>query len=365
MSKTKYEINKKCLANLKTGQVVDSYKELCLLLGMEPEQGGNSRKKQRNEIERYISIENITRNKIKINEIYLIPLKKIDNRKEGNNSVYIENVSNGLIIILKKCASSNLLCSRGFLAEKLGFINKNYKIGRNYPRETCEYLKTPEDNLLDFYSINQTRISKAIETSLKHFRRKSYCIVESVTIVCLNRNSKHRVATPNEKKLILKAENLVKEEIGIEDDAEIFYRNMWKEYNNKVKEKLQELESGIKYYYNGYDFQIDRDKIEKVYQEKIKANNITLTKIVDIINKESTKTAHESIGRRQENAKKRISENSNKKIAMKRDLMLLDENAVKYNKKHVNNLISTNAKSINKIINEKQQSDENQIEFIV
>lgn len=346
------------LSQIKEGQVVKNYKELCALLGIEVK-AGKSKMCQMKEIERYLYLKSAGGNKILIKAIYPVPLAKEDGRKGGNNSVYKELVHRGMIAILRKAKNKRFICSKGYLLEELGFVNSNYRSCRSNALKTSEYLNTPQDNVLDFYSVNHTRVTKALKTNFELFRRNSYCMVHDVTIICLKDedNLIYRVTTEDEDDLILKCENAVKREIGIKDDAEIYYRNMWDIFNEKLKKELRKHNPNINYYYDGYYFKIDRDAIEDAYDELVKGEGLTLGKIRDKINEESTKSAHDSIVRRQDNAKKRLKERESeiskgnkeiivKKYAFERDMMLTSKDCVKHNKKCVNNLISRKANAI-------------------
>lgn len=70
------------IKNLKEGQVVKNYKELCLLIE-EENLAGNSKKSQLKEFERFIKYHK-EGNKFVIEEIYEEPLEKIDNRGNKN-----------------------------------------------------------------------------------------------------------------------------------------------------------------------------------------------------------------------------------------------------------------------------------------
>lgn len=336
------------LENISPGQVIESYNKLCNLLGIKAKQGGDTRIAQRKELERYINFENISRNKIIINEIYLIPQPKIDKRIEGNNAVYRDYFIAGLISILRKCKKNYLLCSRGYLIEQLGFVNKNYRNCRSNPKETAKELKIPEEYLLDFYMINNTKLIKNIESNIAYFERKSYYIADQVTAVCIKNGSKeiHRVATEDEKELIIKCENEVKFKLGIQDSAEIFYKQLWTVFNSNVKQKLKDEGSNICYYYKAYNFSIHKDTIEQLYNSLVKKENSTLGKIKKEINAKYKESALNSLDSRKNNAEKRLQDGKGGKYSRERDLLITNEKFEKHGKKMINNLISGNANSI-------------------
>ena len=331
------------IENLEVGQIINSYKELCDILNVEPKKA-NSKTAQEKEFKRYFNWEKETARKIRITEIYLVPLMKEDLRMNGNNSVYKQDIIDGLTLLLRKQKSPLFFCSRGYIAEYLGFYNKNFRVCRTNIDETCEHLGTPKENLLDFYYINQTRISKNITTGLEHFRRNSMAIVKNVIIVC-DIDNIHNIATKEQEETILECENLAKLEIGIQDDYVIYAKNMWDEYDEKVKSYLEKKESGIKYYYNGYAFTIHKDKVEERYLD-LKSKGIKIGDIRKKVNKNSSDASKKSVDTRIQNALERKAKGENKKKADERDDLLLKENTKKINNKCVNNLINNNANKI-------------------
>ena len=357
MSKRKYTLEREDLNlnNIKKGQIVKSYRELCSLLEIKV-LSGNSKLSQIKELEQYIDFEKFEGNKLIIKDIYIIKKEKVDKRKDGNHSVYRDDFASVLSGILYKTKSKSYLCSRGRLIEQLGFINENYRNCRSNLVKTAEELKIPEENLLDFYMSNDTRIIKSVESNLQYFEGRSYYFLDKVTAVCIKSEpiNIHRIATDDEKDLILKCANKVKLELGIQSDSEIFYKQLWNTYNDKIKEELKKRGSNILYYYKAYYFVMSRDKIEELYKKYIKDKKTTVTKSKKELNKKSKDSAMESLSTRQENAIKRISEGKNKKFAMQRDILLTDNDFKKYGKKIVNNLISTNAKTIQLSIFEDQ-----------
>ncbi len=71
------------IENLKQGQIIKNYKELCNLLDIKPT-GGDSKKGQLKELERYLSYHK-EGNKFVIDEIFTDVKNKVDLRKEGLN----------------------------------------------------------------------------------------------------------------------------------------------------------------------------------------------------------------------------------------------------------------------------------------
>lgn len=357
------------LGKVHEGQVVKNYKELCILLGVKPKTG-KSKMYQMREIERYLFLKSAGGNKILIKGVYEEPLDKVDLRKEGNNSVYKELISPGMICILRKAKSKRFICSKGYLLQELGFVNSNYRTCRNNIPETSKYLNVPEENLRDFFAITQTRVMKALRDNFELFRKNSYCMVVDIHIICLKNDNEeliYRPTTEEEDYLILKCENIAKKELKIQNDAEIHYKDMWGIYSTRVKEELRKHNPNICYYYDGYYFKMDRDSIEDAYYTLVKSVGLTLREIRNKINAESTKSAHDSVAKRQKLAQGRADEREEakakgdytflaKKHAIARDEMIMSKDFEKHGKKMANNLISIKANSAK--VNRDNKNDE-------
>lgn len=105
--------------NLKEGQIVKNYKELCLLLD-EAIKSGKSKKLQLDDWLRYFEY---TRegNKYIIEKIHKEILPKEDARENGNNSRYQEDISILLLDLLSQSEDGELFLSAGMLLKKIRY----------------------------------------------------------------------------------------------------------------------------------------------------------------------------------------------------------------------------------------------------
>lgn len=344
------------LQNVEVGQEFTSYKDLCEAVGIEAKQGGASRVSQIKELKKHIDFQNISRKKIVITEIYLIEKPKLDARKDGNNSVYREDFLSIIIVLLRNASKNYLLLSRAQLIRELGLVNDNYTKCKYNSLETAKKLNIPEQNLLDFFMITDTRLISNVESNLKFFKDK-YFNVDEVTAVRVKDKPYPRIATHDEKELIEICKNKAKKALGIESTAEIFSRNLWESYNEKVSEELNKRGSNIISFYSSYDFSFDRERIEELYQIHVKGRQTTRTKSRKAVNKNSRLSALESIERRKINEAKRRESGKNKKYANLRDEMIRDKNFDKYSKELVRTVININAKQISFLDNDNEQNN--------
>lgn len=117
------------IENLKEGQVIKNYKELCKVLEIEPKNGGESKKSQLKDIERYIKYEKQGQ-KFIIIKIYDNPKEKIDkrvNNKGGNNTVFADDIEKLILNMLSKSKDDTVTIARGQLYKALSMCNNSSK----------------------------------------------------------------------------------------------------------------------------------------------------------------------------------------------------------------------------------------------
>lgn len=342
------------LENIEVGMELPDYKELCNRLGIVAKPGGSSRVSQKKQLLQYLNYENIGRKKIKITEIYLIPRYVKDKREDGNNLVYRESFIGVLAGVLLKSKSNSALLSAGKLMEYLGFVNKNYKTCKNNTMAAAKKLKIPEENILDFYQMNNVKLINNIDSNLRHYEKEEYYNLTRGTAICIKDGEKQicRLATPYENEIILMCRDRIKTKLKIEKNSEIFLKQLWPEFNALMREALKEEGLDILYYFDSYYFILNRAKLKSVYFKDIKGKGTTVGKKKKEMNDLFKESALKSSKTRQKNAEMRLEEDKKgtgekrSKYMINRDIMITDKSFEKNNKKLVNNLISLNANNI-------------------
>lgn len=309
--------------NLKEGQVVKNYKELCILLD-EKQKTGNSKMAQYKELERHISYHK-EGNKFIIDKIYDKPLNIKDGRKEvsesdprrdGVNSIYRDDISELILNLLSQSKDGELFLSAGKLLGLLKMVNENYSHGRSNIPKLSELLGIDEDHIYLFYNNTQRKLKLNLETGLNYLRRKSKIMWETVTTVCekkvimelnelgnprLNNSGKivyetvnnHRPATKEECQLILKYEEEITKELGCNDLKDIFIKGLWNTFRSMVNKKVK-YHGNIQYFYDSYKIIYNHDSILKELNY-IKRNTIEIrlnNNIIDSL-RNSAKSANE------------------------------------------------------------------------
>lgn len=310
------------VSNLQVGQEY-KYKELCELIGIEPKTG-NTKIKQLKELATLINYE---KNGVRflIKEIYEEVKEKIDKRKEGNNTVFADDFRNLMIYMLHKNRTESMLMSKGAMYKAMNLVNENYLLARNNIPKLSEIVELPQEAIYEFYDYNSTKLRDTLERNLKHCRSRSLLFYESViavavydTIVAYNDLNKpivdykgelvhkvevvYREATHEEKQIILRFENEVKEEMGLKDNQEIFLKKKWKHFKQEVENKLKQANTNIKFYYESYKITWNNEKIDNEY----KLLNINSSDLKTNLNNNMIESINKSTEKRHDKAKKQF-----------------------------------------------------------
>lgn len=246
---------------------------------------------------------------------------------------YIEILLLNLFAEKAKQGQRDLLISKGKLLKLLKMINSNYLFFRDKTHKLSEYINIPEIEIKDFYESSNSTLENNLETALKRLRQKSLVYWTYAIGVCyldteietnelgkikINRYKKsyqndyedeeeqyiyepakptklikrYRKATNDEIEIITKTENEILEKYGIitipineqennsdQENEEInnkneyinklYKRGLVKDFYKKVNDLLFER-ANILYYYNAYEFVLNRRDINK-NRQNIKA----------------------------------------------------------------------------------------------
>ena len=311
------------LNNLIVGQEIKNYKELCNLLGVEVKTG-KSKQLQHKEFDRYFKYEKQGQKYI-IKEIYREKKEKMDKRRNGNNTVFTDDFRNLMIYMLHKNRTESMLMSKGAMYKAMNLVNENYLIARSNIPKLSEIVELPQEAIYEFYDYNSSKLRDTLERNLKHCRSRSLLFYESVvavavydTIVAYNDLNKpivdykgelvhnidvvYREATHEEKQIILKFENEVKEEMGLKDNQEIFLKKKWKYFKQEVENKLKQANTNIKFYYEAYKLTWNNDKIDSEY----KLLNLNSSDLKTNLNNNMIESINKSTVKRHDKAKRQF-----------------------------------------------------------
>ena len=369
------------ISNLEVGQVIKNYKELCKILD-EKVKTGESKKSQIKEFERYFSY-NKDGNKFIIQEIYDSPKSKIDNRQNGNNTLYSDMIQDLLMDILVQNATNEnklvLLLGANKLLRLLCMVSENYGYCRQNIPKLGTYMNIENDFIYDFYDVNHKNLESRLINALEKLAKKSliFWSIEKAVIVenvRIKRNelgeielsevdldtydftkgekrhrinyevvTTHRQATDKEVEIILQTEAEVMEEMGFENKQSIFLGGSWQTFTKMVNKMLHK-KANILFAYNAYKIICNRDYIIKEYED------LKLMEMTDFErNKNKNKLNKTVIDSLEYNATRRHEKISDKILGTPKevkDIMRISEMYVDNNKKLIDVLIDKDAKNI-------------------
>ena len=257
------------IENLKAGQAIKNYKELCQVLGIEPKKtGSNPYKAQFKELERYCKYHK-EGHKIIIDEIFQEVQSKMDNRKLGNNNDQAKCLRYLLCNLLSayQIEQNEVIgFSKGLLLRKLNLINENYasaKVQRFQYAEALEVSPIALDECIEYIdnrSINTVKKAMQVLVNQKVIGYKySYTWVDHI--------GKHYHCCTLEHNCIMEAEFEVMETMKIRSKGKIFEFGRWNEFKREVKlylmDKYGDLFPKIHYYYSSFHFNYNMEQLQK------------------------------------------------------------------------------------------------------
>lgn len=247
------------IKNLKEGQVIKNYKELCTVLEIKVS-SGNTKIKQLNELQMYCNFVK-DKNKFIINEIYETPILMLDR----TNNKYIDLIANILISYLHTkdiTTKKSITLTAGNMMEILGLVNENYNIGNRHKRELSQVLNI--DILSVYYFYNNTRnefkniISRSLK-SLKNRRVLDYQLIKTI----YTKDKKYIEATEEDISLIIDIEKIALNKLGLKNFKEVFLKCKLREFQKIVKKLLP---TNWIYYFDSYKIYIGEIALKIEYE---------------------------------------------------------------------------------------------------
>lgn len=267
---------------IKIGDIIDSYKELCQLIG-EDVKDGNSRKSQLKEFERYFQYEKHGR-KFLILDIYDKPLNKIDKRKDGNRKIYVTYIESILLSYLCRLDGYTGYFTKRQLWRLLGMINQLYgEVKIDDLQKINSNITSWELN--KFYQICDFKLSSILFSALNNLRNRSLIMYEEQYSI-IDIDGDIHIASDAEKKIILRAENTTLSKMGYYSKSHVALCFKMNEFYKNVNGYLEEY-YGWKEVFKQYKIIfLDRPYLQKALNEnEILLNKLLLNKkVVNAVN---------------------------------------------------------------------------------
>jgi hypothetical protein len=258
------------IENLKVGQSFKNYKELCVELGLEIKSSTDTKNAQFKELARFCKFNKVG-HKFTIEEVFTIPLPKVDNRgksdgSRNNNNVYGDMIQLLILDLLAQCKKGHVSISRGKLLLVVSMINENYSFCGENVKKLSKYTQIEESVIYDFYNTSNNNLKSAVDTALSTLMDKRIIWYDIITKVCDRESKIHRSATIQEKEIILECEMNVLKELKYKQISQVRVSKHWRLFKSKVKELLT-TNTDIEYYYSAYDIVVNEKYLDEERKE--------------------------------------------------------------------------------------------------
>ena len=295
------------IENLKVGQVLKNYKELCNVLDIKVA-SGKQKQLQLKELERFI-IYHKEGNKIVVDEIRSKELKKVDNRNEGNNIKYANDIEYLILKLLNRfeiTGNEKVGFSKNFLFSHCGLVNDNYKIIKGNTLKFSQMINMPVQTISECFDYTSNRMLKTLQNALNRMERQSLITwANGYNLVIRDEHGKEylEVATTEDEKEIMKIERSVMLEMDYKNKRIIFLSGQWNEFKKKSTNKLKEIYPELIYYYDNISFNYNNKDIANALNEYTTLNK---QQIKQSINNKFSKSLDNTIDKRHRKYKREI-----------------------------------------------------------
>lgn len=272
------------ITNLKIGDTIKNYKEMCSLLGEKITNGGKSKEAQIKNWERYFQYERQGQ-KFHILNIYDVPLPKVDRRSNGNRRIYLPYVEKIFPPYLSGLKNKTGYFTKKDLLYILGMTNKFYQ-NISFNDLLAENSNLTYWQLDKFYQICNYKLSSILFSSLNSLQARKIISCEEQYVIILDSNNTY-IANDEEKKIISVAEKKTLNKMGIDNKsfAALSFKlsKFYKEVNSYLNERYRW--EGI---YKQYKIILLNpiNPVEALNENQILLNKLLLNeKVIDAVDK--------------------------------------------------------------------------------
>jgi len=367
---------------LSIGMAIKNYREMCFILE-EKEKKGKSRLLQIANWERYFKWHKDGQ-KFIIDEVFEMPIEKIDNRgkTENNKAKYLTNIESLILNLLVQGGSlgyGKVFLSKNKILRELKMINNNYAFCKLRLPKLSEFMNIDNEVIKEWYDSTSRMLESNLDSALKNlesqsliFWSKEITIAKAIPLAEINKNKisktkvidqydeeiinydyyatnevvlQYREGTDDEKRFILYTEKEILKEMGLDNKSQVIACGLWQDFIERVNNILLD-KLNIAFYYKSYKILFNLEHV----LENIDINDFKLTDFIETFEK---KKLNEGIINRIENnainRQERAKKKKEKIIGKTRDEKIIfrsDNNYINNTNKLSDNLINSNAKDI-------------------
>jgi hypothetical protein len=294
------------IRNISEGQIIKNYRELCVLLDIK-EKTGKAKIYQMRELERYFKFNKSDGQSLIIEKIYKNELSKIDNRKLGNRSIYVEDISVQLLNYLAEHKNDRIFVNddkRTFLTHKeifeiTGMINSKYLPAKKSIEAYISECPTNIEikDMKEFYIRTEAKMREMLKSALKVLEDNFIILVDKRHMVF--DGTEDRITTDKEESKILSIKNkilnnMLSENVTQKNLGKLFFIGRLPEFYRNVDEEVAK-QMGLHKLQYGFligctdNLEENLDSYKKEYDELIKFRNSLNGKFATFVNKDAKK----------------------------------------------------------------------------
>lgn len=252
--------------NLEMGQEVKNYKQLCAILNQPILPGGDQKKAQIKEFERYFQYVKVG-NKFIVTDIYDEPLEKDDKRRLGKNNIYIKLIEVILLHHFLLTGEDVCVMTKKNILKTLGMINEKYK------KVDIKYLMSIDSNITkfqinNFYFRAEQRLDQILFRALDNLEKRKLLYYKKETVIVTNEGDRF-IANDDDMRLINAVYRSVLDCMGLIHIRQVYLKFKTDQFYEKVNEKLSEL----------YDWQFIYKQYRFIYTPRDIKNDIPRSQI--------------------------------------------------------------------------------------
>lgn len=257
------------IEKLASGMIIKNYKELCLILEIEPKKtGSNSYKSQIKELERHFKYHK-EGHKFIIDEVYPRELEKLDKRKLGNNNEQAQSIRYLMCNLLSKHEIEQdevIGFSKYQLLKQIYMVNENYTIAKGFREKYATAMGVSKIAIDECFDYLEHASINSITRAINVLRQQSV-LGYKYSFTWIDDKGKHHHCNTIEENIIHNAEQKIMEEINIRNKQLIWNFGRWKEFKTKVMRIIKENNildlNSMTYYYSSFHFNYNNEGILK------------------------------------------------------------------------------------------------------